>query len=429
MILFCACLFAALFVLALALVYQFGIPGVWISGFLFLSGLLATGYLGWNDAGVLVIQTLSSAGILFFTARAALRYQSWDTRLQRQRGESRAKQQDLEKEIQQLKDQMAAGTSEVDRGLKQYELVKRLSEALSWEEMVPSLEKALKYFFRAEGWALYLTDEEGQLGLVQRRGAIPEPRADDVSRKEAFLMTFVPATGVASGQNAWVLGLPLWRLHESLGVLLMRLPDLEADQQALLLSEANAFAVQLIFGMAKAKLFRELQKRSRTDGLTGLTRRGPFEERLAEEVARAKSFRTTFSILMIDIDHFKRMNDTYGHQVGDEVLRTVAHLLKEGLYETDMIARYGGEEFVCLLPRSQASGLRQKADQIRARVEGHAFVIGLESVTVTISIGIAHFPADGGTPETIMAAADRALYAAKDAGRNRVMEASTLKAA
>jgi diguanylate cyclase (GGDEF)-like protein len=239
----------------------------------------------------------------------------------------------------------------------------------------------------------------------------------------------VPATGVASGQNAWVLGLPLWRLHESLGVLLMRLPDLEADQQALLLGEANAFSVQLIFGMAKAKLFRELQKRSRTDGLTGLTRRGPFEERLAEEIARAKSFRTTFSILMIDIDHFKRMNDTYGHQVGDEVLRTVAQLLKEGLYETDMVARYGGEEFVCLMPRSQAAGLKQKAEQIRARVEGHAFVIGLESVTVTISIGIAHFPADGGTPETIMAAADRALYAAKDAGRNRVMEASYLKAA
>ena len=179
--------------------------------------------------------------------------------------------------------------------------------------------------------------------------------------------------------------------------------------------------------MAKAKLYRELDERSRTDGLTGLSRRGPFEERLREEVARAKSFRTTFSILMIDIDHFKRFNDTYGHQVGDEVLRTVSQLIKQGLYETDLIARYGGEEFVCLLPRSQPAGLKIKADQIRQRVESHPFVIGLETLQVTISIGIAHFPQDGHTPESIMEAADRALYAAKDGGRNCVMEASSVR--
>ena len=82
--------------------------------------------------------------------------------------------------------------------------------------------------------------------------------------------------------------------------------------------------------MAKAKLYRELDKRSRTDGLTGLSRRGPFEERLREEVARAHSFRTTFSILMIDIDHFKNLNDTYGHQVGDEVLKPSPSVCTKG---------------------------------------------------------------------------------------------------
>src|SRR6185437_2600166 len=130
----------------------------------------------------------------------------------------------------------------------------------------------------------------------------------------------VARSGSDQGRTLWCLGMPLWRLHERIGLLLLRIQDIAPDEQAHVLKEAGTFSVQLIFAMAKAKLFRELNERSRTDGLTGLSRRGPFEERLREEVARAKSFRTTFSILMIDIDHFKRLNDTYGHQIGDEVL-------------------------------------------------------------------------------------------------------------
>jgi diguanylate cyclase (GGDEF)-like protein len=424
----CAFLFCVLSVIVMGLVYVLGMPGVWMGGFLFLMGILASGLMGWGDAGLLVVESLAAVGGVMYAARIAMHESAWDMRLKRQRMEGREKQAEMEKQIQELKNQMVAGSDEVERGLKQYELVKRLSEAMNWTEMVAPLEKSLKYFFRAESWALHLTNEAGQLVVVQRRGAIADPRPEDLTKNEPFFMTFVPSTGMSAGQNAWVLGLPLWRLHEQIGLLMLRIPNIEADQQAALLGEASAFSVQLIFAMAKAKLFRELDERSRTDGLTGLTRRGPFEERLAEEVARAKSFKTTFSVLMIDIDHFKRMNDTYGHQVGDEVLRTVAQLLKQGLYETDMIARYGGEEFVCLLPRSLAAGLRQKAEQIRQRVEAHAFVIGLESVTVTISIGIAHFPSDGDSTVTVMAAADRALYAAKDAGRNQVMEASMLNA-
>src|SRR4029077_16386511 len=105
------------------------------------------------------------------------------------------------------------------------------------------------------------------------------------------------------------------------------------------------------------------------------------------------------------------------------VLRTVSQRLREGIYETDVIARYGGEEFVCLLPRSQPAGLKIKADQIRQRVGDQAFVIGVEAIHVTISIGIAHFPHDGSTPQAVMAAADRALYAAKAAGGGCVFEA------
>jgi len=288
--------------------------------------------------------------------------------------------------------------------------------------MSPSLERSLKYFFQVEGWALYLTDTKGELKLVQRRGATPEPRVEDLPQKNPFLHTFV----VDGSRTVWALGMPLWRLHDRIGLLLLRIPDTGSEQHPVLLSEAATFSVQLIFAMAKAKLYRELDERSRTDGLTGLSRRGPFEERLREEVARAQSFKSTFSILMIDIDHFKNLNDTYGHQVGDEVLKTVSQRLREGLYETDVVARYGGEEFVCLLPRSDPAGLKIKAEQIRERVGNQAFVIGLEAINVTISIGIAHFPHDGRTGETVMASADRALYAAKDSGRNRVVEAASV---
>src|SRR4029077_17820209 len=169
-----------------------------------------------------------------------------------------------------------------------------------------------------------------------------ELRMEDLSNKEPFLQTYLVPSGTDQGTSCCLLELPRWRLHERIGLLVLRIPEFAPDQRSALLAEAGAFSTQLIFAMAKAKLYRELDQRSRTDGLTGLSRRGPFEERLREEVARAQSFKSTFSILMIDIDHFKNFNATYGHQVGDEVLRTVSQRIKEGLYETDLIARFGG---------------------------------------------------------------------------------------
>jgi diguanylate cyclase (GGDEF)-like protein len=378
------------------------------------------------DPAVLAVQALAGMMTLGLSLRWIFQHRAWKSRLTREQREAEEGQQQIRGVVEDLKSRIAVKATEVDRGLKQYELVKRLSEAVTWEEMAPSLEKGIKHFFHSDGWALYLTNERGELVSAHRRGATPEPRAEDLPKKEPYLHTFIPSTSSDEGRNVWALGMPLWRLHERIGLLLVRITDLAPDQQPALLAEANNFAVQLIFAMAKAKLYRELEELSRTDGLTGLSRRGPFEERLHEEIARARSFKTTFSILMIDIDHFKRLNDTYGHQMGDEVLRTVSQRLREGLYETDVIARYGGEEFVCLLPRSLPAGLKMKAERIRERVASEAFVIGLEAVTVTISIGIAHFPHDGDTADAVLAAADRALYAAKAAGRNCVVEAASV---
>jgi diguanylate cyclase (GGDEF)-like protein len=417
-------LFTFVLVVVLALVYGAGMTGWILGSFMLLGGWVAVLVLKAADPGAAAVQALSAVVTMALALRWVFRQTEWQKRMARDRRQTEEKQQAVRGVVDDLKARIAVKVTEVDKGLRQYELVKRLAEAVSWEEMSPPLDKALKHFFHSDGWALYLTDEKNELQIIQRRGVTPDPRAEDLPKKEPFLHTFVPQAGTDEGRSVWALGIPLWRLHERIGLLLVRVADLAADQQPTLLAEAQAFCVQLIFAMAKAKLYRELDKRSRTDGLTGLSRRGPFEERLREEVARAHSFRTTFSILMIDIDHFKNLNDTYGHQVGDEVLKTVSQRLHEGLYETDVIARYGGEEFVCLLPRSQAAGLKVKAERIRERVGSEAFVIGLEAVNVTISIGIAHFPLDGDSPEAVLAAADRAMYAAKAAGRNRVVEAT-----
>jgi diguanylate cyclase (GGDEF)-like protein len=410
----------------LAGAYGGGVAGCLISGTLLAMGWLAMAFYSWADLSTFAIEGITGALAFWIAMRGALKHRAWQQRVSKDQEQGKDRLLQIEGAVQQLRETVVTKGADVERSLKQYEMVKVMAQALSWEEMSPSLERALKHFFRVDAWALHLTDEKGELQLVQRRGVIAEPSADKLSDKDPYLQSYMVPSGTDQGKSTWILNLPLWRLHDRIGMLMLRIPEFPPDQRASILAEANAFSTQLIFAMAKAKLYRELDQRSRTDGLTGLSRRGPFEERLREEVARAEAFKTTFSVLMIDIDHFKHLNDTYGHQVGDEVLKTVSHRLKEGLYETDLIARFGGEEFVCLLPRSQPAGLKIKADQIRQRIANHSFVIGLEAVQVTVSIGIAHFPQDGTTPQAVLEAADRAMYGAKNGGRNCVMEAASI---
>jgi diguanylate cyclase (GGDEF)-like protein len=131
------------------------------------------------------------------------------------------------------------------------------------------------------------------------------------------------------------------------------------------------------------------------------------------------------AFLMIDIDHFKRFNDEYGHKVGDLVLREVAEALQRRARGSDVVARYGGEEFMIVLPDMAAALALERAEQVRADVESltlHA--LGKALATVTISVGLAEFPGHGSTVEALILASDKALYEAKRAGRNRVVVAT-----
>lgn len=162
------------------------------------------------------------------------------------------------------------------------------------------------------------------------------------------------------------------------------------------------------------------------DGLTGLYNHRFFREALASELARSERHSRVFSIIFLDVDHFKIYNDTNGHLAGDDVLRILAKLLRDTGPPGTTVARYGGEEFVLLLPECPYPDGLDIAEGIREDVEAYAFVGGDDQPTggVTLSLGVACYPEDGLEETTLIAAADGALYKAKRGGRNRVCSAS-----
>ncbi|MGC2553309.1 MAG: sensor domain-containing diguanylate cyclase, partial [Candidatus Sulfotelmatobacter sp.] len=154
------------------------------------------------------------------------------------------------------------------------------------------------------------------------------------------------------------------------------------------------------------------------DGLTGIFNRRFFELRIMEEIERARRYGTGMAVIMADIDQFKRLNDEFGHVLGDEVLRQVSSLFHQQLRKIDVVCRYGGEEFGILLTQTNAKHAMKIAEKLRKMVEGWLFP-GVPR-TVTISAGAAAFPEQGTTRDELVRAADSALYAAKQAGRNKV---------
>ncbi|EON92119.1 diguanylate cyclase [Marinobacter lipolyticus SM19] len=172
-------------------------------------------------------------------------------------------------------------------------------------------------------------------------------------------------------------------------------------------------------------LEEELSELATNDPLTGLNNRREMTHLLEEEVARATRYGREVAFLWIDFDHFKEINDSFGHAAGDAVLRNVSHLLVDGIRTVDSVGRFGGEEFVILLPEMGVEEAREAAERLRQRV--HETPIPLdtgETVPLTISIGIAVFPQHGRSPEALCAAADKAMYRAKQFGRNCVVMAS-----
>jgi diguanylate cyclase (GGDEF)-like protein len=187
------------------------------------------------------------------------------------------------------------------------------------------------------------------------------------------------------------------------------------------LDSRQAEALRILSRQVIAQL--ELNLQAMRDPLTGLYNRRPLEESLHREILRARRGGTTVGLMAIDLDRFKQVNDTLGHDAGDAVLRTIARELMACVREEDIVCRSGGEEFVVILPGTGEYALRERAELVRRTIEREAIPTFGNPLSVTVSIGLALFPGHGATTGALMRAADAALYDAKRAGRNCIVMA------
>lgn len=263
---------------------------------------------------------------------------------------------------------------------------------------------------------LRFSDNEGLCAsAVRRRTELPVGGTLRDHDRETRLF----AEPIRLSGYVWLRVVPLLLHDKASGCLVVagKGEPLTAEQRALLPVFANQIAVSL----DGARMYEKLEAQALTDGLTGLFNRRTFQERINEMRERAARQVRPLTLLLCDIDHFKKINDTYGHLTGDEVLRKIAKLLADNVRKVDVAARYGGEEFAILLEATDEANACLLAERIR--LECAKLVLNGETnpFSCTLSIGVAEFPTDGNTAQELIAAADANLYAAKRAGRNRVV--------
>ncbi len=197
--------------------------------------------------------------------------------------------------------------------------------------------------------------------------------------------------------------------------------DLDAQVSRLILLLAAS-----LLSMAVVSRARRLRRLSTSDRLTGIFNRGYFDERFRIEMSRARRYNQPLTIAMIDVDHFKLFNDTYGHAAGDAALQKLAAVLQSSFRQSDIVARYGGEEFVVVMPETDLSTAFEKVEKIRHIIADTPIIIAKQDVTatLTISAGVASFPDDSSEEDDLLGVADERLFDAKNAGRNQVCGSS-----
>lgn len=219
-----------------------------------------------------------------------------------------------------------------------------------------------------------------------------------------------------------LLVIPMIYRDRIVGALSFPRPEVAAfnDEEVGLL---EAVAAQAALAITNARLYQKTVELSLTDPLTGVFNRRHLEQRLEMELNRARRFGDPLSVIMIDIDHFKKYNDAHGHPMGDRVLKDVASTLRASVRRVDTVARYGGEEFTILLPRIGGEQAAEVAEKVRAAVFTRTFPGGETQPLgrVSLSLGVGTFPHDAGDAHTLLDRADAALYCAKSGGRNQVV--------
>lgn len=335
------------------------------------------------------------------------------------------------------------------------QLERQLIGAGSLLEILRLLLSECKLAFGLELVSLALVDRENEVSRILECG----PGSDSVCNGLTLLPTPVtlqqlygdslrPYLGVcseprhqtmfnaASGAIASVALLPLMRQGELIGSLHFGSANPDRYVAGCATDFLERLAEIIALCLESALIQERLKLAGLTDALTEVPNRRYFEHRCQVEISQARRYRHALACMFLDIDRFKRINNTHGHQTGDDVLRSVAGVIQSQLRAGDTLARYGGEEFVVLLPQSELHHARQIAERIRRSIEEYKFQGNSgQAIKVTISIGLSMLPAELASgdnqqqAERLIAAADKTLYQAKNGGRNRVVCADTLPVA
>lgn len=254
--------------------------------------------------------------------------------------------------------------------------------------------------------------------VFQNRHPLPYRGEYDPSSQVVFTKRLLPPELPA------LVVLPLLVHDAAIGTLVLasRRPGVFSDSVR---STLEVLASHLAVSLSNSRMVRRLEQLATLDGLTGLLNKRAILEIAEDKLNGARRFKRRLSLIVADIDHFKKVNDTYGHDVGDEVIKKLAEILRRSKRVTDSVARFGGEEFVVLCEETDAAGAHLFAERVREELEATAFMAGApqggraKSFRVTCSLGIASFPENGTTWTTLFKAADEALYQSKRGGRNR----------
>ena len=313
-------------------------------------------------------------------------------------------------------------------------MARRLEEENGSAAVAEGLMDCIADTFDLERCAVVAGPDGDELRVLAYRGEVqPEirvtPREGSVVRGAMDSRRTRLVSGVDPGEDAQLTGafpgasnlaiVPLSAERHAIGVLVVEHPKrLPARIERRVVGMLERFAAHGALSLRNAWLLEQVQHLAATDGLTGLANRSTFQRSLGLEVARSTRTGEPLSLLLLDLDHFKHLNDTWGHQTGDEVLRRVAAVLDESCRGFDVPARYGGEEFAVVLPSTALEQAVAVAERLREMMAG-----ALIEPAVTISVGVATLPNSAATGEELVRAADEALYASKRAGRNRVTAA------
>jgi diguanylate cyclase (GGDEF)-like protein len=320
-------------------------------------------------------------------------------------------------------------------------IAKQTTATLEPKDLMEKVCSLMLQFFPVEHTAILLREEGGgRLVLQAQSGGSEDYALQDypaqpcqraLSTNTTVVENDIGSSGMLNGQDVRAearsrMCTPLVSFGETIGVLVCESirprAFQSADVQALeSVADIVATAIQ------NAGYVEKIRQLAFKDGLTGLFNRRFFEMRILEEIERTTRYKGSMSVVMIDIDHFKRINDEFGHLLGDEVLRQVSNILAQHLRKLDFVCRFGGEEFAIILPETPGDNAVAVADKLRRVVEGWHFP-GVPR-PVTISAGVAATPMHGKNRDEIIRSADMAMYSAKQSGRNLVVYAGEVSAA